>query len=59
MEVTQMLYSNETTESSRRMALLRFLWLFDGEQRRRRRVETDLLSLSPYLRRDIGFPCEH
>ena len=36
--------------------LLRLSYLFDGRQRRRRRVEADLLSLSPYLQRDIGFP---
>jgi len=36
--------------------LLRLMYLFDGRQRRRRRVEMDLLSLSPYLQRDIGYP---
>lgn len=37
-------------------ALLRFFILFDGRRRRRRRVEQDLLALSPYLQRDIGYP---
>ena len=29
---------------------------FDGRLRRRRQVEQDLLALSPYLLRDIGYP---
>jgi hypothetical protein len=51
-----MLYRERTGGSSLRKALLRLTHLFDGRSRRRRRVEMDLLSLSPYLQRDLGFP---
>ncbi|RYG95552.1 MAG: hypothetical protein EON57_16475 [Alphaproteobacteria bacterium] len=37
-------------------AVQRLFAHFDGRVRRRRRVEQDLLALSPYLQRDIGFP---
>ncbi len=36
--------------------VLRLFAVLDGRKRRRRRTEMDLLSLSPYLQRDIGFP---
>lgn len=51
-----MLYRERTGDFSLRKALLRLTHLFDGRARHRRRVEMDLLSLSPYLQRDIGFP---
>jgi hypothetical protein len=51
-----MLYRERTAGTSPRKALLRLFYLFDRRQRRRRRVEMDLLALSPYLQRDIGFP---
>ena len=51
-----MLYREPKPEVSVDKALLRFFFLFDGRQRRRRQVEQDLLALSPYLRRDIGYP---
>jgi len=41
---------------SLRRAARRVLAYFDGRQRRRRQVEQDILALSPYLQRDIGFP---
>ncbi len=41
---------------SLRQALQHIFVFFDGRQRRRRRVEQDLLGLSPYLQQDIGFP---
>lgn len=48
-----MLY-RENKPSFRR-AVQRLFAYFDGRMRRRRRVEQDLLALSPYLQRDIGF----
>ena len=51
-----MLYRERTDSFSLRKTLLRLTHIFGGRQRRRRRVEMDLLSLSPYLQRDIGFP---
>ena len=51
-----MLYHVPKARPSLHRALLRVLVLFDGRRRRRRQVEQDLLSLSPYLRRDIGYP---
>ena len=51
-----MLYRERTDGFSFRRALLRLTHLFDGRRRRRHRVEMDLLALSPYLQRDIGFP---
>ena len=51
-----MLYREQSAEKSPGKLLLRLLFLFDRRQRRRRRVEQDLLALSPYLQRDIGFP---
>lgn len=50
-----MLYREPKARHSFSRGLLRVLGLFDRRQRRRRRVEQDLLSLSPYLLRDIGF----
>jgi hypothetical protein len=50
-----MLYREPKTERSLDKALLRFFYLFDSRARRQRRVEQDLLSLSPYLQRDIGW----
>ncbi len=50
-----MLYRETSREFSLQKALLRFFYLFDARLRRQRRVEQDLLSLSPYLRRDLGF----
>ena len=43
-------------KSSLRRAARHVLAYFDGRLRRRRQVEQDLLALSPYLQRDIGFP---
>jgi hypothetical protein len=51
-----MLHRERTAGPSLRHSLLRLIHLFDSRQRRRRRVEMDLLALSPYLQRDIGFP---
>ena len=51
-----MLYHEPKPGFSASKLLLRLTVLFDGRQRRRRRVEMDLLTLSPYLQRDIGFP---
>lgn len=51
-----MLYRERKPETSLDKALLRFFYLFDSRLRRRRRVEQDLLTLSPYMQRDIGFP---
>ena len=51
-----MLYRERTGGISLKKALLRLAHLFDGQARHRRRVEMDLLSLSPYLQRDLGFP---
>lgn len=57
LEINQMLYRERTAGFSLRKALLGFfLALFDRQQRRRRQVEIDLLSLSPHLRRDLGIP---
>ena len=53
-----MVYREPTGGFSLHRALLRLSHLFDSRLRRRRRVEMDLLSLSPYLRRDLGFPPE-
>ncbi len=53
-----MLYREPKAEVSLDKALLRFFFLFDSRLRRQRRVEQDLVSLSPYLQRDIGFPTE-
>jgi len=53
-----MLYRERTTGFSLHKALLRLAHVLDGRQRRRRRVEMDLLALSPYLQRDIGFADE-
>ena len=50
-----MLYREQTVGFSLKKVFLRLPSLFDARQRRRRRVEMDLMSLSPYLRRDIGF----
>jgi hypothetical protein len=49
-----MLY-RERKPSLRRLVVLVRAY-FDGRTRRRRRVEQDLLALSPYLQRDIGYP---
>lgn len=54
-----MLYRERTNGFSLQKALLRLSSLFDSRLRRRRRVEMNLLSLSPYLQRDVGFPPEH
>jgi len=51
-----MLHRAEKPAKSPGKMLLRLLYIFDGRQRRRRRVEMDLMALSPYLQRDIGFP---
>lgn len=51
-----MLYRERTAQLTWNKALLRLASLFDGRRRRRRLTEMDLLSLSPYLRRDIGLP---
>ena len=53
-----MLYRMNQDDRRIRNLLLRLLALFDGRQRHRRRTEMDLLSLSPYLQRDIGFPSD-
>ncbi len=53
-----MLYRMNQNSRRLRDAVLRLLALFDGRQRRRRRTEMDLLALSPYLQRDIGFPSD-
>lgn len=53
-----MLYRERTNGFSLNRALQRLSHLFDGRLRRRRRVEMDLLALSPYLQRDLGFPPE-
>jgi len=50
-----MLYREPIRELSLDRALMRFFYLFDARGRRRRRVEQDLLALSPYLQRDIGY----
>lgn len=50
-----MLYREPSKEISLDKAVIRFFHLFDREVRRRRRVEQDLLALSPYLQRDIGY----
>jgi len=55
-EVIKMLHRAEKPAKSPGKMLLRLLYIFDGRQRRRRRVEMDLMALSPYLQRDIGFP---
>jgi len=55
-KVTQMLHREQKPGRPAGGMLLRLMYLFDGRQRRRRRVEMDLLSLSPYLQRDIGYP---
>jgi len=51
-----MLYRERTEQLTWNRALARLASLFDGRRRRQRRTEMDLISLSPYLRRDIGFP---
>lgn len=51
-----MLHRERTYGFSLRRAMARLAGLLAGGNRRRRRVEMDLLALSPYLRRDIGFP---
>jgi len=53
-----MLYREKSAGFSLDRLLLRLVRLFDSRQRRRhrRRVELDLLALSPYLQRDIGIP---
>jgi hypothetical protein len=53
-----MLYRERTEQLTWNRALARLVSLFDGRRRRQRRTEMDLISLSPYLRRDIGFPPE-
>jgi hypothetical protein len=50
-----MLYREPKSPSFRHRTLLRLFFIFDGRGRRRRRVEQDLLALSPYLQRDVGF----
>ncbi len=50
-----MLYREPTVGFSLKKVFLRLPSMFDARQRRRRRVEMDLMALSPYLRRDIGF----
>ena len=54
-EVIHMLYRERTNTFSLRRAIARLFGMFSGANRRRRRVEMDLLALSPYLQRDIGF----
>jgi hypothetical protein len=50
-----MLYRERTDGFPLRRAVARLIGMFSGVNRRRRRVEMDLLALSPYLQRDIGF----
>lgn len=51
-----MLYRQAQPRSLLSRVLLALLVLVDRQRGRRRRVELDLLALSPYLQRDIGFP---
>jgi hypothetical protein len=53
-----MLYRPQPDSRAFRHLLLRIASVFDGRRRRRRRTQMDLMSLSPYLQRDIGFPVD-
>lgn len=57
-EVIHMLYRERTNTLSLRRGIARLTGMLSGVNRRRRRVEMDLLALSPYLQRDIGFRCD-
>lgn len=50
-----MLYREPSKEVSLDRALIRFFYIFDARARRQRRADQDVIALSPYLQRDIGY----
>jgi hypothetical protein len=51
-----MLYRQQKPRRAAHNLLLFLYCLFDRRERRRRQVEQDLMTLSPHLKRDLGYP---